>query len=147
VTYTATEPPGPVLGSFTVSNDGDGSPQTVSLLGRGVEASEVEIAAATLGDLGGGILDFGNLPNNPDVTSTVTLTVNGGADVTFGTLSLSGNANYSLGADTCSNSIQTPPTTCSFDVVFDPQGGNLKNATVAIPHDSVGDMSLSLTGR
>ena len=134
-------------GSFTVNNNGDGNPHTVSLSGNGVEPSEVQIASASFGSLGGGTLNFGTLPNNPDPTSTITLSVNGAANVKFGTLSLSGSGNYTLGADSCSGSTLTPPATCTFAITFDPQGNNVKNATVSIPHDSVGAMSLALTGQ
>jgi len=149
-TYTVEYSPtavGADTDSLTINNDGDGNPHTVNLSGSGVLPGVVEIASASFGSLGGGTLNFGNLPNNPDVSSTVTLSVGEATPVTFGSLALTGNGRFTKSVDSCSGNTVAAGGSCTFTIIFDPQGNGVKNATVSIPHNGLGATSLALTGR
>jgi hypothetical protein len=122
----------------------------VSLSGSGVAPQgTVAFTSASSGILnaGGTELDFGDLPNNPDVSSTVVLTASVNP-VTFQTLTVTGNARFSKGADTCSGQTIAVDATCTVEVIFDPQGNGAKSATLTAPHDGTGGAQvLSLLGQ
>jgi hypothetical protein len=115
----------------------------------------VAFTSATLGNLtptaGGGTLAFGN--RNGLVSSTVTLTVSGGASVTFGTLAVTNtppNTAFAKGADTCSGTTRAAGTTCTVVINFTgPSGNSARTGTLTVPHNAGGSpnpLVLNLTG-
>lgn len=149
-TVTYTQPLFPVTnnGSFTVTSNATGSPQTVNLSGTGVR--QVAFTSATTpGTLfsfpGGGTLIFGN--QSGLVTSTVTVTVEGSTPVTFGTLSVNnffGTA-FSKGADTCSGATLSGGGTCTVTVNFNaPTGNSFRGATLTASHNGANSVTQTL---
>jgi parallel beta-helix repeat protein len=149
-TVTYTQPLLPVTnnGSFTVTSNATGSPQTVNLSGTGVRQVAFTSATApgTLLSLpGGGNLAFGN--QSGLVTSTLTMTVEGSTPVTFGTLSVNnfyGTA-FSKDADTCSGATLSGGGTCTVTVNFDaPTNNSFRGATLTAPHNGTNSVTQTL---
>lgn len=153
-TVTYTQPLLPVTnnGSFTVTSNATGSPQTVNLSGTGVR--QVAFTLATLGTLisypSGGTLAFGN--RSGLVSSTVTVTVEGSTPVTFGTLSVNnflGTA-FSKGADTCSGATLSGGGSCTVTVNFNaPTNNSIRGAFLTASHSGTNSVTqtLFLSGR
>ncbi len=81
------------------------------------------------------------------LSQTVTVTNIGTANVTIGTLSITGQnaAEFSLENDTCSNQTLLPSGSCTVDVVFTPRSGGSKSATLNIP-SNLPTVTVPLTG-
>jgi hypothetical protein len=97
-------------------------------------------------DLSPSSLDFGDqLTGSTSTAQTVTLTNNDLADLTIGTLSVSGE--FALSNDLCSGQVITSTASCTFDVTFLPISNGTKNGSVSIPSDSISSPdSLALSG-
>lgn len=81
-------------------------------------------------------LDFGDqFTGSTSTAQTVTLTNNDPADLTIGTLSISGE--FALSNDLCSGQVIASAASCTFDVTFSPLSDGAKNGSVSIPSDSV----------
>jgi hypothetical protein len=91
-------------------------------------------------------LDFGDqLTGSTSAAQTITLTNNDLADLTIGTLSVSGE--FALSNDLCSGQVIASTTSCTFDVTFSPLSNGAKNGSVSIPSDSISSPdSLALSG-
>jgi hypothetical protein len=152
VSFSPTSP-GDAVTSFEVATDAPTSPQTVELSGTGVTLGTVAFTQAAPYPLNGDTLEFGNLPNGV-YESTVTLTVSG-APVLFGTLNLTGDGRFSISTenngDTCSDVLVAADATCTITIMFNANGGNggnLRNATLEVPHFGAGSpQALAITGR
>jgi hypothetical protein len=131
--------------NVTVAN----SPVSLSGSGEAPQGTVAFTSASPPGTLnaGGTELDFGDLPNNPDVSSTVVLTASVDP-VTFQTLTVTGNNRFSKGSDTCSDQTIGVGISCEVVVFFDPQGNGDKSATLTAPHDGTGGAQmLSIVGQ
>jgi hypothetical protein len=99
-------------------------------------------------DLSPSSLDFGDqLTGSTSTAQTVTLTNNDPADLTIGTLSVSGE--FALSNDLCSGQVIASAASCTFDVTFSPLSDGAKTGSVSIPSDSVtspDSVALSGTG-
>jgi hypothetical protein len=91
-------------------------------------------------------LDFGDqLTGSTSAAQTITLTNNDLANLTIGTLSVSGE--FALSNDLCSGQVIASTTSCTFDVTFSPLSNGAKNGSVSIPSDSISSPdSLALSG-
>ncbi|MGD9583164.1 MAG: IPTL-CTERM sorting domain-containing protein, partial [Lysobacterales bacterium] len=101
-----------------------------SLQGSGV-APGIGISPASLA--------FGNvLVGQTSAAQTVTLSNTGTANLTLGTLALSGAnaADFALSADTCTAQVIVPAASCTFDVSLTPAATGARAAQVDIPSDA-----------
>ncbi|HDL20814.1 MAG TPA: choice-of-anchor D domain-containing protein [Nitrospirae bacterium] len=79
-------------------------------------------------------IDFGSVTEGSSSTETVTVTNDGNADLTIGTVNTIG-APFGIVNDTCSARTLTPTVTCTFNVRFAPSTTGSFNNTLDIPSD------------
>jgi hypothetical protein len=91
-------------------------------------------------------LTFDATPPGATVTKSVTVTNVSTSPVSFGTCSLSGDGDFTVTFDTCSNQALAPNQASHVDVSFTPQSRGRKSATLTIPFGS-GSVTVSVTGR
>lgn len=105
--------------------------------------------APTVG-LSAGSVGFGNVAvGSTSTPQTVTITNTGTADLTMGTLGISGAdaGAFTLSNDTCSSAVVTPSATCSFDVSYTASAAGASTAQVDIPSDAASSPdSVALSG-
>jgi hypothetical protein len=152
-------------GSFTVTDDGLGSPQTVTLSGTGVRqvafTSQITSSnpqATLTSTVSGGTLAFGN--RNSTVFSTLTITISGDspAGVKFDpapTIQNTTGAAFSIvqsdqGPNPCWGATINPGGTCTIRVFFaGPPGNQARTGTLTVPHNgafSPNPLILNLNG-
>ena len=139
---------GAASGSFTVTSNALGSPQTVNLAGTAVQPGTVAFTSATGDpDLTDGSLDFGNVGQ---VSSTVILTVSVSA-VTFDAVTVTGAKFDEAGGGTCEGATIAVGGTCTVVIDFNGNGGGrnptIRTGTLTVNHDGlINPSTLSLTG-
>lgn len=117
------------------------------------EDSMVAFASATGDatlDAAAGTLAFGS--QSGDVSSEVTIAVNGDTSVTFGTLVMdSGNgARFELGNDSCTGATIGPNFVCTVTIDFASNGNQVRLGSLTIPHNATATPSplvLQLSGQ
>ncbi len=118
--------------TLVFTDNATGSPQSVALSGTGL-APGVSFTAP------------GAFPNqitgNASAVTSVTITNNGTASLTFGTLTVTGtnSADFSpLSSDTCSGQTIAISGTCAIGIVFKPTATGARSATINIPDNAPG---------
>ena len=82
-------------------------------------------------------LIFGSTPvGTTSAALTATITNDGSAAQTLGTLSLATGSRYSIGTDNCSGQSLTASATCTVDLSFTPDHGGRIGGTLIIPADA-----------
>ena len=122
-------------GSFTVTSDAQGSPQTVDLSGTGVPQVTYSSGA------------FGDVTVGTTATLTVTATVSG-QSVTFTSATLPA-APFGITADTCSSATVPVGGSCSFTVSYSPTTAGADSGSFTVTSDAQGSpetVNLSGTG-
>ena len=99
-------------GTLQVTDDANGSPQSVTLTGSGVKGSVVATPSPVA---------FGSVHDGTSAPQTVTVTNNGLGILSITTDTVSGT-NFTKGADTCAGTQVQPQGTCTIIVNFAPTG-------------------------
>jgi len=138
--YFAPTASGVLNGSVTINNNGFfNQVNTVSLTGLGTSIS-----------ISGAPLAFGNqLVKTTSTAKSVTVTNNGTAAVTMGTISLTNTTDYAISANTCpaSGSTLAAKASCTISVTFGPQAtGNKRGTLVINDNDPASPQLVGLSG-
>jgi 6-phosphogluconolactonase (cycloisomerase 2 family) len=132
------------MATLTITSDGAGSPQTVTLTGNGI-AGQLKLTPNPL-----------NFPDTavgmPSAAQTLTVTNTGPALVRFSAISLGGTNAVDFQITT--NQCQTPTSgalsanaSCTLSLTFNPRAAGARNATLTIASDGVGSpQTVNLTG-
>ena len=138
--YFAPTASGLLNGSVTVNNNGFfNQVNTVSLTGLGTSIA-----------ISGAPLAYGNqLVKTTSAAKSVTVTNNGAAAVTMGTISLTNTKDYTISANTCpaSGSTLAAKASCTISVTFGPQAtGNKRGTLVINDNDPASPQLVGLSG-
>lgn len=132
VTFTPTAM-GARAGTLTVSDDANGSPQTVQLSGNGIAATKTYSISATS-------VAFSDTPiGQTNNTSQYIYFYNtGSAPITLSGTTLSNSTDFSLLYNTCTSYALTPNNYCAIYVAFQPTGGTAgaRSGSVTIANDA-----------
>ena len=130
---------GNLTGSVTITDDAAGSPHIVSLSGKGVIPTAVQLSAATL--------DFGNqLVGSTSAAQTVTVTNSGDLDLTISSIVAGGDFSRTT---TCpiSPSTLAGGANCTMTITFAPTATGVRDSTLTITHNAAGSPhSVTLKG-
>jgi hypothetical protein len=110
--------------SLIFSDNGSGSPQTVSLSGTGT-GSLVSFSSTSV--------SFSNQSlNTTSAAQTETVTNSGNASLIFTTDTISGTnaGDFAISADTCANATVTPTNNCTLSVTFTPSATGTRTASL-----------------
>lgn len=142
VTFSPTTS-GTITGSITVTSDGTGSPQTISLNGTGfVAVAGLSITPAGLG-FGSLVLGTATSGRNVKITSTGTI------PLVISNVSLGGTnpGDFLVDADGCTGVPVAPGAYCIVTVSFEPIRIGSRTATLDITHNAPGGTaSVALSG-
>jgi hypothetical protein len=107
----------------------------ITIVGAGIPAPIADLSGSG---------SFGSLLIGTTVTSSITVSNNGNADLLIG--SISGTSSpFSLSNDNCSNTTVTSGNSCTTDLVFSPTVEVTSNATLTIPNNDIA-LTLALSG-
>jgi len=132
--------PGLRTATVTVASDAVGSPQTVTLTGKGLQG-ELTITPASL-----------TFPATPvrgtSPPQTLTLTNTGSAAVTISSFRFSGSGDFQSGTTNCFVTTGIAPgSSCSASFLFSPQSSGPRSGTVTFNSDGFGSpQTVMLTG-
>jgi 6-phosphogluconolactonase (cycloisomerase 2 family) len=132
--------PGLRTATVTVASDAVGSPQTVTLTGKGLQG-ELTITPASL-----------TFPGTPvggtSPPQTLTLTNTGSAAVTISSFRFSGSGDFQSGNTNCFITTGIAPgSSCSASFLFSPQSSGPRSGTVTFNSDGFGSpQTVMLTG-
>ena len=128
VTFTPSAT-GPRAASLDLASNAPTSPDTVPLTGEGTTASGPAVS------LDPSSVDFGVVSIVWDSeTATVQVTNSGTADLSLGTLAVTGPQaiEFTISANSCSGATVAPAGSCSTDITFDPEADGSRSATLTI---------------
>ena len=129
-------------GAITITDNGVGSPQSVSLTGIGINAPAITLAPASL------VFSSQRVGvSSPALPVTMTNTGNATLNITSIAITGTNAADFSQ-TNTCGPTL-APTISCTVSVVFKPTGGGQRTAGVAITSDARGSVpvvTLSGTG-
>jgi hypothetical protein len=129
---------GPASATITITDDATNSPQKVPTKGVGV------LPALTLSPVG--LLFGAQLVGSASGSQSVTMTNNSGSALTITGLSLSGTAlgDFSV-PSTCLGQL-TAGATCRFNVIFTPNAGGVRRATLSVNNSAGTPQTMGLSG-
>lgn len=135
ITFTPTTT-GPRVGALSLRDNAGDSPQSVILMGTGTPSGPSVSLSATALPFGG------QLVGTTSAAQSVTVTNTGNAQLTFSSVSVSGD--FAKGSDTCTNATVAPNATCAISVTFTPTTTNGRAGAITIT-DNAPDSPQSVT--
>jgi hypothetical protein len=127
--------------SLIFTDNGSGSPQTVSLSGTGT-GSLVSFSAT-------GIIFLSQTLNTTSAAQTETVTNTGNINLIFTTVTISGTnaGDFAISADTCASATITPTNNCTVSVTFTPSATGSRTAALNFNDNATGSPQVvTLTG-
>jgi urease beta subunit len=120
---------GPFTGTLAIPDDAPGSPHSVALTGTGINPHATASPSS---------IAFGDVRAGMTASQSATLTNDGTTTVHVGTTTLTGEAIFSLSADTCSGVTLAVGSACTVQVNFVPlaSSGPYQLATLAFNDDA-----------
>lgn len=120
--------PGSRSGSLSILSDGPNSPNTVPLLGNGIQATMSVPATSALGN---------QTVGTTSSAQTVTVTNSGTATLNIGTPTLGGTnaGNFAINSNGCTSAV-APGGTCAISLTFTPSAAGSRSATLSIPSNA-----------
>ena len=126
------------VGSASTSvnvNFSDPTPRFLPIEIRGTGQARV-IPSPPLIDLTPSLLDFALVRVGTTVTQMVTLTNRGDTPLTVGTLSVTGDAAFSVPANACDTQVLISNSSCTITVGFTPRDGTRHAASLQVPSNA-----------
>jgi hypothetical protein len=134
VTFTATGL-GSQMGTLALNDDASNSPQTVTLMGTGVEPVTLSVSSLNFGSVAVG---------NTSATKTVTLTNHQNVTLNFSSISSSGD--FAIATNTCVASVAAGKT-CTIGIQFSPTTAGTRSGTLTFNDGALNSpQTVSLTG-
>lgn len=125
--------------NLLIASNDPSTPSKVPLTGEGVASAAPQISVSA------GTVDFGAVgTGSSSAGQSVTVMNSGSADLLTGSITLSGDPDFSTAADTCSNKTLPPGTTCSVKALFKPAVQGARGATLTIPSNDTGNPSAAV---
>jgi hypothetical protein len=120
--------PGAASGTLSIPDDAAGAPHTVALSGTGIQPHATASPST---------IAFGGVrPGNTATAQTVTLTNNGNTTVHVTTATLTGDASFSLVANSCTGATLAAGATCTVQVGFAPANVGTFSSTLTFGDDA-----------